>query len=101
MALAQIALAGFVQHIDVERAFKRGLHTVAKKHHPVDVELQQAIHFMRDVSQIIALVRHVGLFQDIDFAPDQQRGEKQHHDKTNVNHMRRASQVVEFFQLQP
>ncbi len=76
MALVQIALAGLVQHIDVEGAFKCGLHTVAKKHHPVDVKLQQPIHFMRDISQIIALVRHVGLFQDVDFTPDQQRGEK-------------------------
>ena len=52
---------------------------------------------MSDVSQIITLVGHVGLFQDIDFTPDQQRGEKQHCDKTSVNHMRRASQVVALF----
>lgn len=31
---------------------------------------------MSDVSQIITLVGHVGLFQNIDFTPDQQRGEK-------------------------
>lgn len=52
---------------------------------------------MSDVSQIVTLVGHVGLFQDIDFTPDQQRGEKQHCDKTSVNHMRRASQVVALF----
>lgn len=46
---------------------------------------------MSDVSQIVTLVGHVGLFQDIDFTPDQQRGEKQHCDKTSVNHMPRAS----------
>lgn len=49
---------------------------------------------MSDVRQIVTLVGHVGLFQDIDFTPDQQRGEKHHCDKTSVNHMRRASQVV-------
>ncbi len=52
---------------------------------------------MSDVSQIVTLVGHVGLFQNIDFTPDQQRGEKQHCDKTSVNHMRRASQVVALF----
>ncbi|CAA0329220.1 Uncharacterised protein [Klebsiella pneumoniae] len=97
MALAQIALAGLTQYIDIKRLFERRLHPMAKKHHSVDVELQQSIHFMSDVSQIVTLVGHVGLFQDIDFTPDQQRGEKQHCDKTSVNHMPRASQVVALF----
>ena len=52
---------------------------------------------MSDVRQIVTLVGHVGLFQVIDFTPDQQRGENHHCDKTSVNHMRRMSQVVALF----
>lgn len=65
MALAQIALAGLTQYIDIKRLFERRLHPMAKKHHSVDVELQQPIHFMSDVSQIVTLVGHVGLFQTL------------------------------------
>ncbi len=69
--LAQIALTGATQYVDIERLLKGRLHAVAKKHHPVNIELQQPIHFMGDISQIIALVGHIGLFQNVDFTPDQ------------------------------